>query len=271
MILVNGHETGVVDARDRGLAYGDGVFRTFPLRGGRAVLWPRQYAKLAHDAAALAIRAPVAEILEHDLATIAARHADGAVRITLTRGVSARGYAPPEDIDVTRIVSWSGFAANPALDPKHGVRVRWCNLRLAIQPALAGIKHLNRLENVLARAEWRDPDVAEGLLCDSAGSVIGGTMSNLFLLRGGVLTTPALNGCGIAGVTRDVVIERARSEGVAVRIAPVSVPEVHAADALFLVNSLIGVWPVAALEGSAWQPSPFAATLENWIRDAAHE
>jgi 4-amino-4-deoxychorismate lyase len=136
---------------------------------------------------------------------------------------------------------------------------------------LAGIKHLNRLENVLARAEWRDPQIAEGLLCDSEGHVIGGTMSNLFLLRGGVLTTPALTGSGIAGVTRDVIIERAQSEGTPVRIAPVSVPDVRAADALFLVNSLIGVWPVAALDELAWAASPFGLTLENWIRDAARQ
>lgn len=271
MILVNGLETGVVDARDRGLAYGDGVFRTFPLRGGRPVLWLRQYAKLASDAAALAIRAPAAEILAHDLATIAARHADGAVRITLSRGVSARGYAPAENAEVTRIVSWSEFASNPAVDPQRGARVRWCSLRLAIQPALGGIKHLNRLENVLARAEWRDPRIAEGLLCDSESHVIGGTMSNLFLLRGGVLTTPALGGCGIAGVTRDVIIERARSEGTPVRVAHVSVPDVRAADALFLVNSLIGVWPVAALDDLTWAASPFAVTLEKWIYDAARQ
>ena len=268
MILVNGLETGAVDARDRGLAYGDGVFRTFPLRDGRVPLWRRQYAKLAGDAAALAIRAPVAALLEQDLAAITARHADGAIRITLSRGVSARGYAFVENAEGTRIVSRSEFA--PAADPLRGVRVRWCALRLAVQPALAGIKHLNRLENVLARAEWRNPQIAEGLLCDTEARVIGGTMSNLFLLRGGILTTPALTGCGVAGVTRDVIIERARSEGNPVRIAPVSVQDVRTAEALFLVNSLIGVWPVAALDELNWSASPFAATLDRWIHDAAN-
>jgi 4-amino-4-deoxychorismate lyase len=123
---------------------------------------------------------------------------------------------------------------------------------------------------VLARAEWRDPQIAEGLLCDTEARVIGGTMSNLFLLRGGILTTPALTGCGVAGVTRDVIIERARSEGNPVRIAPVSVQDVRTAEALFLVNSLIGVWPVAALDEMNWSASPFAATLDRWIRDAAN-
>ena len=263
MILVNGLKPAWSIARDRGLAYGDGVFRTLPLRGGRAVLWPRQYAKLASDCAALAIRPPAAEILAHDLATIAARHADGAVRITLTRGsCRARLRACPEHArshahrQLERI-----SPAIPRVDPRRGVRVRWCNLRLALQPALAGIKHLNRLENVLARAEWHDPaDRRRPAAAISEGHVIGGTMSNLFLLRGGVLTTPALarlrhrrrharcdSSSARAAKACRCVLRRCLPAGCA------------RGGCVFLVNSLIGVWPVAALDDMTWAASPFAA------------
>ena len=268
MNLVNGIESGRLDPRDRGLCYGDGVFRTLAVRAGKPVLWRRQYAKLAADSAALRIDCPSLQTLERDLAQVAARHADGVIRITLTRGIAARGYAIPEIANITRIVSWSPAPGARVAEKSAGARVCWCSLRLAIQPALAGIKHLNRMENVLARSEWHDPDIAEGLLRDANGHVIGGTMSNLFLLRAGELGTPALEGSGVAGVIRDLIIERARKEGLALRIGAVAPDEVRAADALFLVNSVIGVWPVAALGDMTWGANPFADRLRSWIKDA---
>ncbi len=267
MILVNGNEDSALDPRDRGLAYGDGVFRTFPLRAGKAVLWQRQYDKLAADSAAIRIECPPKQLFEADLGKIAAAHVDGVIRITLTRGIALRSYAIPATANVTRIVGWS-VGADSSGSHADGVRARWCDLRLAIQPALAGIKHLNRIENVLARSEWNDPAIAEGLLRDVNGHVMGGTMSNLFLLRAGELITPALDGSGVAGVTRDVIIEGARANGVNVRIAAVMPEDVRAADAVFLVNSVIGVWPVAAVDDTTWGANPFAERLRHWIKNA---
>ena len=264
MILINGTEAAAIDPRDRGFAYGDGVFRTLALRAGRPQLWARQFAKLANDAAALKIACPDAQVLAADLAAIAARHANGVIRITLTRGIAPRGYASQSGGAVTRVVTWS-----QASETAHKtVRARWCALRLAIQPALAGIKHLNRLENVLARAEWQDATIAEGLLLDANGHVIGGTMSTLFLLRDGVLTTPALDGSGIAGVTRDLIFEYAQTDGIVVRIEPVLPAELRLADALFLVNSLIGVWQITALDDLSWPEHAMAARMRGWIADA---
>ena len=210
MNLVNGIAGDAVSVRDRGLAYGDGVFRTFPLRAGKPVLWQRQYAKLAHDCAALKIECPAAAAFERDLALIAATEPDCVVKIIVTRGDSARGYAPPAEPSPTRVVISSPLPQYPAHYQEHGVRVHLCRIRLAPQPALAGIKHLNRLENVLARAEWNDATIAEGLMCDADDNVIGGTMSNLFLASGGKLLTPQLTRCGVSGVMRDLVIELAR-------------------------------------------------------------
>ena len=143
-----------------------------------------------------------------------------------------------------------------------------CRIRLAAQPALAGIKHLNRLENVLARSEWSDPGIAEGLLCDADGNVICGTMSNVFLVTGGELVTPDLARCGVAGVQRELVIELARSNNIPVRIASVSIDELLCADELFLVNSVIGVWQIAALDRKTWNAGPMTAQIRRWINDA---
>jgi len=268
MNLVNGVESDAISVRDRGLMYGDGVFRTFLLRGGKPLQWPRQYAKLAADCGALRIACPSADVLERDLAAVAMRFPDYVVRITITRGSGERGYAIPVAVSPVRVVSASPLPDYPQRHYERGVRVHLCRLRLAAQPALAGIKHLNRLENVLARAEWSDPEIAEGLLCDADDNVICGTMSNVFVVSGDELVTPDLARCGVSGVQRELVIELARINNVPARIANVSIDELLAADELFLVNSVIGVWQIAACGRKSWSPGPMTAQIRRWIEHA---
>lgn len=265
MILVDGLPANAVPADDRGFTYGDGVFRTLAMRNGRAQWWPQQYDKLAADCSALRITAPAQSDLRRDLQNIAAQLPDCALRITVTRGSGGRGYAIPENPQSRRVV-----AATPLPDyPRHwleqGISVRICDLRLAAQPSLAGVKHLNRLENVLARAEWNDPAIAEGLLLDAAGNVIEGTRCNVFMIEDGVLVTPDLSCCGVAGVTRDLVIAAAGRNGLSCRIEPVSRQRLEVATEVFLVNSLIGVWPVAALEERRWSDFKVALHVRKWL------
>lgn len=252
MILVDGVPGAALPADDRGLAYGDGVFRTLAMRRGFPELWPQHYAKLTGDCRALDLPPPAETDLLHDVQRIASQMPDCALRITITRGSGGRGYAIPADVQSRRVVSASILPEYPASYCVEGIRARFCTMRLAVQPRLAGIKHLNRLENVLARAEWDDPAIAEGLLLDMDGNVIGGTRCNVFIAEGGALTTPDLSRSGVAGVTRDLVMEIAGRNSIACRIEPISRARLEAADAVFLVNSLIGAWPVAVLEQRAW-------------------
>jgi 4-amino-4-deoxychorismate lyase len=267
MNLINGVAGDAVSVRDRGLAYGDGVFRTFPLRGGKPLLWQRQYAKLARDCQALKIECPTAAALEKDLALITAVEPDCVAKIIVTRGESARGYAPPPAAQPTRIVSSSPLPDLPQHYGETGVRTHLCRIRLAAQPALAGIKHLNRLENVLARAEWSDPAVAEGLMCDADDNVVGGTMSNLFIGKNGKLLTPDLARCGVSGVMRELVIELARTHDIPLQTADIGIDELLAADELFVVNSVVGLWPVAALDRKTWIKGALTTRMQQWIGD----
>ena len=267
MNLVNGAAVDSISARDRGLAYGDGVFRTFPLRGKRPVLWQRQYAKLAHDCLALRIACPAVEAFERDLALIAATQSDCIVKIMVTRGEGARGYAPPAQAPCTRIVTASPLPQYPQDRAEQGVRIHFCRIRLACQPALAGIKHLNRLENVLARAEWSDPGIAEGIMCDADDNIICGTMSNVFIFRDGTLLTPDLARCGVAGVMRDLVIELAGAHAVPLRVTAIGIDELLAAEEVFVVNSVIGLWPVVALDRKVWKSGPQSRRFRQWIDD----
>ena len=267
MILVNGAESDALPAADRGLAYGDGVFRTLAIRGGRPRSWTRQYRKLAGDCAALAIPSPAEEVLRGELAQVAKREPDCAAKIIVTRGIGQRGYAPPSPLHPTRIVMSAAPLRYPVEFARAGVKVHLCSLRLGFQPALAGVKHLNRLENVLARSEWSAPDIAEGLLLDAEGNVIAGTMTNLFIIEGGGLATPDLGRCGVAGVTRERVVEAAARHGMACRVEHVSLDRVLQAQEVLLVNSLIGVWQVRELSDRTWQPGVLVSGVREWLHE----
>jgi 4-amino-4-deoxychorismate lyase len=158
-------------------------------------------------------------------------------------------------------------ARTPSSQNESGIRVHLCRLRLAHQPALAGVKHLNRLENVLARAEWSDSTIAEGLLLDQDGCAIGGTMSNLFIVEQGALVTPVLSRCGVAGVTRARVIDIAARSGVACRVEHLPLQRVLDADELFIVNSVIGLWPVSRMGTYRWQVGNATAQILQGMKD----
>lgn len=260
MILVNGSRAAPLDPSDRGLAYGDGVFRTLRTRDGKPMWWDDHYAKLAADCAALALDCPD-EMPLHDDVCRAAENGEGVVKIVVTRGPAGRGYAPPEPAATTRIVMSAALPAYAAAGVPVSIAARWCELRLGHQPALAGIKHLNRLENVLARAEWRDPAIVEGLLRDADDHVIGGVMSNLFVVHEGALRTPDLSLCGVAGVARTRVMRAAERLGIPVHVEHLSSAAILAAEEVMVCNSVMGLRRIARLGDRNWAPAGWAERL----------
>ena len=260
-MLINGLSSDLISIRDRGLLYGDGVFRTLLARNGIALQRQLHLEKIRNDCVRLGIVCPASSLLLAELDGILASHPNGIIKLIVTRGQGSRGYAPPHDAQPTHIWDVATAPLYPEEWCSSGVRVRVCDIRLSEQPRLAGIKHLNRLENVLAAAECTDSEIAEGLLLDTQGRVIEGTRSNLFLLRDGCLITPKLDRCGVAGVQRDRVLAYAQEQGIAVQIRDVMLAEVYLAEALFLVNSVIGVWPVRALNERSWSDFSFVSRL----------
>ncbi len=262
MILVNGHPADTVDARDRGLAYGDGVFRTLRTQAGLPLWWRDHCARLAADCAALGLACPDEAVLHAEVCRVAGE-AEGVVKIMLTRGAGARGYALPQVQAVTRVVLSAPLPAHAQPDAPRDINARWCDLRLARQRRLAGIKHLNRLENVLARAEWNDPAIVEGLLCDDLGNVIGGVMSNLLVMKQGELFTPDLAECGVAGVARTRLLRAAPRLGIPTHIDRLPPAAILAADEVMICNSVIGVRRVARLDDVTWPPAGWTAALND--------
>jgi 4-amino-4-deoxychorismate lyase len=252
---VNGNEQEFISAQDRGLQYGDGVFETMAVIDGEVRRLAQHLDRLERGCAGLGIHCPPRDTLFNECAWSAAR-ANASVlnravlKLIVTRGVGERGYRVREGALPRRVVSLHPWPHHPPSWSEEGVVVRWCSLNLSAQPLLAGIKHLNRLENVLARREWSDADIAEGLLCDTHGQVIGGTASNLFLIVGDELVTPRLVRCGVAGTMRSAVLDLAHERrltadlGLHVSERDVLRAELETAREVFLTNALIGIWPV---------------------------
>ena len=256
-VLVDGVAGASVLALDRGLLYGDGLFETVLHVDGRAPLWTRHMARLAVGCARLALPLPDPALLAAEAARVIEARGRLVLRITLTRGIGARGYAPPERAQATRIVA--AFAAPDVAAHWYaeGIRLRFCDMRLALQPRLAGIKHLNRLEQVLARAEWNDPAIAEGLMLDTEGRVIAATAANLFAVIDGRLCTPRLDRCGVAGVARAEVM--AQVPTTELDLDPAALER---AGEIFLTSAVRGVLPVAMVAERALAVGPVTRTLQ---------
>lgn len=264
--LVNGRRENGLTPFDRGFAYGDGVFRTLPMYSGMPHCWDRHYRRLQADCNALEIVCPSEGILRGDIAQLAEDGEDGVVKITITRGESERGYAVPPLAQPTRVVSKTALPHYPESHFSEGVTLFLCATRLARQPRLAGIKHLNRLENVLARMEWVDSQIADGLLLDEDGNVIECTMSNLFVRMGDTLATSDLSRCGVAGVTRERVLELAPVLGYTSEIRHLRLSELMDADEVVICNSLFGAWQVRHLASHAWPVGTLASRLREKLR-----
>lgn len=266
-MLVNGLRSDAISAEDRGFSYGDGVFRTLRINMCAPVTWSSHYRKLQRDCEALKIACPASDLLLSELLSLCDTQRNYVAKITITRGVGLRGYAPVACENITRAISVS---ASPSYDPSFsssGIMLHVCRLKLGHQPLLAGIKHLNRLENVLAAQECLQVGAAEGLLQDENGLVISGTRSNLFFLKNGTLYTPDLTQCGVAGVQRELVMTWAGKNGFPCKIKHFRLSELMAADEIFLVNSVFGLWPVRQLASYRRTIHPVAWNIQKWLND----
>ena len=246
--LVDGNPADTIPLDDRGLQYGDGLFETLAVQSGEVAFVERHLARLAEGCKRLGFPTVDRQQIRQELGTLAADASTGVLKLILTRGSSRRSYAADNDAVVRRILCLSDFPHWPGDPANRGIRARLCRTQLALQPQLAGLKHLNRLEQVLARREWQDEAIGEGLLCDTQEHLIEGTMSNLFCVSDGILRTPRLDHCGVAGVMRSVVIDLAGTADIPVEIGTLSRQDIRQAEELFVCNSLIGLWPITSID-----------------------
>ncbi len=278
MFLLNGVKADTLSLQDRGLQYGDGLFETIAVRNHQLEFWQRHMQRLLDGCQRLRISVPDPELLLAEARQLLDGRGDAVLKIIVTRGQDGRGYRATTDSGSkpSRILAVNDLPDYPADNQANGVVVRYCDTRLGTNPALAGIKHLNRLEQVMARSEWQDEFIFEGLMLAAHGRVTEGTMSNLFFVKAGILHTPDLSHSGVAGIVRDVVLKLARKQQIPVLIGHYNKADFTAADEVFISNSLIGVWPVWRLEQQRFSVGSVTKKLISAVdaaclKDVTHE
>lgn len=265
--FINGKSKDEISFHDRGLQYGDGLFETIAVQNNTLLCWDDHITRLEQGCNRLNIPIPDQEILKNEASLLINSIEHGVIKVIITRGQGGRGYALPDMPESTRIISLYPWPEYPNGNTVTGINTRACNYRYAHNPTLAGIKHLNRLEQILARSEWTDASIAEGIVMDQENNVIEGTMSNLFYIINDTLCTPDLSACGVEGIIRKKIIELASDLNSDVCIKKTSFELLNDADEIFICNSIIGVWPVKMID----QKSFLVGDKTNQIKQALQE
>ena len=258
--------SGGISPLDRGLHFGDGLFETIACRGGRARFLSLHLDRLTSSCERLKIALGDVAIVRQEIEHAASGAAVSLIKLIVTRGAAvARGYAPSGKESATRVLLRYAWPQEDTTAWTDGVRVEVARMRLGENAALAGMKHLNRLEQVLARSEVPGTEAAELLLFSSSGRLISGTMSNVFIVRHGRLVTPRIDVCGVAGVMRRVVLREAAKAGVVADEGVLSEGDLQGADEVFATNARIGIWPVRAIGSRSLEPGAVTRRVQGLI------
>jgi 4-amino-4-deoxychorismate lyase len=260
----------MISSEDRGLHYGDGLFETITCMDGQPRWLVRHLARLRLGCERLGIAMPDEALLQSRIAVAAAGQARSLVKLIVTRGVApARGYRPTGTEIPTVLVQRYPWPA--PVSGKFVVDI--AAVRLGENPLLAGIKHLNRLEQVLAQQQAGVAGVSETLMRATSGGLICGSMTNLFLCEAAALITPGVEQCGVAGVMRGLVMDAARALAMPLHIEAISPARMWAAPAAFVTNVRLGLQTIDTLvrREQKGSPSRDLATderqyrLQDWI------
>jgi 4-amino-4-deoxychorismate lyase len=260
--LINGVATASgISALDRGLHFGDGLFETIACLNGRPRFLTLHLERLAHGCRALGISAPAAQLLREEIGQLAGAQERSLVKLIVSRGeATMRGYAFSGRERATRVLIRYPWPVEDPVLQQRGVNVRVAATRLGENSALAGLKHCNRLEQILARREPEAATVHESLMLSQSGKLVSGTMTNVFLVDGPPdsphLRTPLIDSCGVAGVMRRIVLREAARAGIAATECALSLADLEGATEVFLTNARVGIWPVGRLEQRTLTPGP---------------
>lgn len=259
---INGEPLNALSVHNRGLNYGDGFFETMRVHKGTIPLWALHFQRIKDSIARLFLSCDLAQLddeLKQFLKTVAP---ESIIKIILTRGEGGRGYYPDPHLQATRILSEYALQLSPQEYMLQGINVGLCQLKLAQQPLLAGLKHLNRLEQVFLRKELEAMNCPEAFVCDNAGLVIEGVFHNVFFVKNEKVYTPALTSSGIAGVGRQFMLDICAAQNIPVFIGDFKLADFLSAEEVFMVNSVQGIWPVLSYNSQHWQKGKMTQQLQ---------
>jgi 4-amino-4-deoxychorismate lyase len=275
--LINGVPGRDLSALDRGLHFGDGVFETIACLNRRPRFLGPHLERLAHGCRALGFCPPGAQLLREEVERLADMEDRSIVKLIVTRGVATgRGYAVSGSEQATRVAIRYSWPVEDPILRQQGVSVRMAAVRLGENPALAGLKHCNRLEQILARSgSGAAEEAAEALMLSRSGKLVSGTMTNVFLVDGPPhaprLRTPAIDLCGVAGIMRRIVLREAARAGVRAEECALWPADLAAASEVFLTNARVGIWPVGRIEERILTPGPLTRRLQGLLQPLLEE
>lgn len=260
-VLINGIASGYVSVTDRGLHYGDGVFETIACVGNSAVFIQQHLNRMENGARKLNIPFPDRQLFLDDInCLLRGSNNNSIIKLILTRGCGKRGYRYEKTQIPTRICMLSAWPDYVARWREHGIATRFCQTQVSVNPQLAGIKSLNRLDSVLASSEL-GPVFNEGFLSDIDGNVIEGSMSNIFIVSNGALVTPDLSRCGVNGIMREQIIDIAQNNSIKVETRNITRDELLESREIFISNSVIGACVVKQLEKQSYNTDTMTRTI----------
>ncbi len=265
--LINGKTTDTLSSLDRGLHYGDGVFETIAIYEKQPLCLTEHLTRLDTGCKRILIAPVKHDVLIDEITSLSNAIEQGVIKIIITRGQGSRGYVIPEKVTPTRIVSLHPWPEYPIDNIKTGINAHLCTNRYSQNSALGGIKHLNRLEQIMARSEIRDRYIAEGIVMDTDDNIIEGTMSNIFFAVDNELLTPDLSECGVEGIIRQKIINLSAKNNINLKVQKVSLQLLSSADEVFVCNSLIGIWPVKMIDDYSYKQDKFSKKIRQLLEE----
>ena len=250
---------------DRAFQYGDGIFRTFVVENKKPVHWKHHYKKIVDDCIAMKITPPKEKDLLSDIRSLFKSKTKSVGKFIISRGTSERGYKFNEDIKHNRFLIKTKMPSYPKEYFEIGVNLYVCKQKL--NPSiLSGVKHLNRLENIMARQEWEGDQYADGILLNQNGYVIECISSNIFMRIGKIIYTPKITHVGIKGVTRELILKVSAGLGFKIKEATFTLNKLLASDEVFITNSLFGVLQVKKIKNKSWQRQELASLFNQSLK-----
>ncbi len=262
--LIDGNPSKNINPFDRGLSFGDGVFRTFLVSNGCPLNWDMQYEKLKVDADILKIKVPSKRNLLHDIKKLFSDDKTYICKVIITRGTSNQGYQYNKNIKSTRILLKINYKK---INPKFylsGVKLKVCDTRVTQHDFYGGVKHLNRMDNILAKAEL-NTSYFDGVMLDINGYVNECVSSNIFARYGKVILTPKQNNAGVSGVCKQIIIKNIKLLGFEFKHQNIKLAKLKKADEIIITNSIFGALFVNQIEEKKWKNNLFTSLIRDFI------
>ncbi|MEI6859213.1 MAG: aminodeoxychorismate lyase [Shewanella sp.] len=265
-VWVNGELNGHIDPLDRGLAYGDGLFATMRIKEGKIDFLTPHLARLIQGAKRLNFSWSPSQALVTQLKQVAKSEVAGCLKLLLSRGSGGRGYAAPRASQITEVISLHAIPAHYISWQKTGISLTCSPIKLSLQPRLAGIKHLNRLEQVLIKSQRLPVGYEDWLVLDGLGNIVEASMANIFFVEGKHIVTPSISHSGVAGVMREHIIYALIDAGYNVEARPIPYSHLCRYQHVFMTNSLVGILDINNVDDVHFNHADFT----HQIRQSLH-